>query len=154
MTKPREGGNPQSLRKEKILKYITIHCSATSPEQNIAASHIRSWHQAKGWRDIGYHWVITRDGELQAGRPMAQQGAHVRGHNKSNIGICLIGGVNTQQQPECNYTEAQWCTLRQLIKHLQHRYPIADAHILGHRDWPTGQHKACPCFDVQHWWQT
>ncbi|EMQ2877340.1 N-acetylmuramoyl-L-alanine amidase, partial [Vibrio navarrensis] len=75
------------------MHYITIHCSATSPEQNIGVSEIRAWHRAKGWRDIGYHWVITRQGELQAGRPMTQQGAHVRGHNQGNIGICLIGGV-------------------------------------------------------------
>lgn len=130
------------------MRYITIHCSATSPGQNIGVSEIRAWHRAKGWRDIGYHWVITRQGELQTGRPMAQQGAHVRGHNQGNIGICLIGGVNAQKQPECNYTDAQWRTLRELIQSLQQCYQIADAHILGHRDWPTGKHKACPCFDV------
>jgi hypothetical protein len=56
-------------------------------------AEIRRWHvQQRGWRDIGYHWVIDRDGAVAPGRKETEVGAHVEGHNRGTIGICLLGG--------------------------------------------------------------
>ena len=72
----------------KVNKII-VHCSATLVEQKVNAAIIRSWHMSKTppWSDIGYHFVILRDGKVEAGRPIERAGAHVRGHNHDSIGI-------------------------------------------------------------------
>ena len=69
---------------------IIVHCSATKEYKDYDVEDIRKWHKERGFKDIGYHFVITRDGIIQRGRPMSQFGAHCRGHNKNSIGICLI----------------------------------------------------------------
>ena len=85
--------------------YIVIHCLATRADQEITAEHIRRWHvDDNSWSDIGYHWVIERDGKVQRGRHTQAQGAHVRGHNNESIGICLVGGINLHGNPEENFT--------------------------------------------------
>ena len=91
---------------------------------------------------MGYHFVIRRCGKVEIGRPLSQTGAHVKGHNKGNIGICLVGGCNTAQQPEDNFTFAQRKALFGLIEVLQKRFLIADNNVKGHKDW--GANKACP----------
>lgn len=129
-------------------QWITIHCSATPAHRDISAQHLRQWHQAQGWSDIGYHYVITRQGQLETGRPLNQPGAHVKGHNHGNIGICLIGGVNDALKPEDNFTLAQRKTLFALIDTLQTLFNIPDLHVKGHRDW--NEKKACPCIQLNH----
>jgi N-acetylmuramoyl-L-alanine amidase len=131
--------------------YIAIHCSATRPSQDIGVADIRRWHLAQGWVDVGYHFVIRRDGTLETGRPAHVYGAHVAGFNDKSIGICLVGGVseNNINVPEENFTIAQFATLEWLVWGLNFRYP--DATCQGHRDFP-GVNKACPSFDVRPWW--
>lgn len=135
----------------KSYKYIAIHCSATSPNYDIGVEKIREWHTAKGWSDVGYHYVIKRDGTVEKGRADNMPGAHVEGYNSVSLGICLVGGVNTKLQPEDNFTPAQWASLTNLVRTLHTTYPTAK--IQGHRDFP-GVSKACPSFDVAKWLQS
>lgn len=130
--------------------FIAIHCSATSEKQNFGAADIDKWHRSKGWACIGYHYVIKRDGTLEEGRKETQIGAHVADWNAVSLGICLIGGIDADDhtKAEDNYTDAQWETLKKLLKELKVRYPKAK--IQGHRDFPHVA-KACPCFDVKTW---
>ena len=131
------------------ISYIAVHCTATRPSMDIGVKTIRKWHKQRGWRDIGYHWIIRRDGTLEKGRPEEQAGAHVAGHNKYSIGISLAGGVSEGSlTPEMNYTDEQMETLELWLKAAHARFP--DAIIQGHRDFP-GVAKACPCFDVKPW---
>ena len=130
------------------IKQIVIHCAATGPSADIGAKEIRAWHKKQGWRDIGYHYIIRRNGEIEAGRPVEQSGAHVIGHNAASIGVCLVGGVNAKGRPENNYTKEQWSALKTHIIALARQFPKAE--ILGHRDFP-GVKKDCPCFDVADW---
>ena len=132
----------------KSTDYIVLHCSATPPNVDIGADEIRQWHTAKGWSDIGYHYVIRRDGRLEPGRPADQMGSHVKDHNANSLGVCLVGGVDARQKPQDNFTPAQWTALKRLLPELQVRYPHAA--ILGHRDFP-GVAKACPCFNAIDW---
>jgi N-acetylmuramoyl-L-alanine amidase len=130
---------------------IIIHCTATRPSQDIDAAEIRVWHvRDNGWRDIGYHYVIKRDGVLEEGRPLEQAGAHVSGHNADSIGICLVGGVAADgRTPESNFTPAQWTTLGKAVRGLLKTFPFATVH--GHNEFAA---KACPTFDVREWWAT
>lgn len=126
---------------------IVIHCSATKPAMDIGANEIRRWHKDRGWRDIGYHTVIRRDGTVEGGRPLDTVGAHAKGHNDRSVGICLVGGLDDAGKPDCNFTAAQWSALEGEVRDLLDSYP--GAQVLGHRDLSD---KACPCFDASAWW--
>ncbi|WP_258186785.1 N-acetylmuramoyl-L-alanine amidase [Vibrio splendidus] len=129
------------------FSFITVHCSATPPQQDVDVAEIRRWHKKKGWRDVGYHFVIRRNGDVELGRPLSQTGAHVKGHNKSNIGICLVGGCNADLQPEDNFTLAQRKALFGLMAALQEQFLISDENVKGHKDW--GVNKACPVLKIK-----
>jgi N-acetyl-anhydromuramyl-L-alanine amidase AmpD len=140
---------------------IVLHCSATRASQPVTAAHIRDWHRARGWSDIGYHRVIRRDGTVEAGRALDAVGSHVAGFNARSVGICLVGGLDDRTgAPADTFTPAQWTALRALVTDLVRRYP--DARVTGHRDLSpdrdgdgvVGSHewlKSCPCFDARAW---
>ena len=135
--------------------YIFVHCSATKPNLDVGAKEIREWHLNRGWRDIGYNYVIRRDGRIEGGRDldgdgdyMEEVGAHVRGYNSNSIGICLVGGVDWKGKPDFNFTHKQMAALYDLVYSMKKKFP--DALVLGHRD--KDNKKACPCFDVKSWW--
>ena len=133
----------------KISKII-IHCSATPEGKDYTVAQIRQWHttpkpKGNGWRDIGYHFVIYRDGTVHKGRPIEQIGAHCSGYNANSIGICYIGGCATAgKTPKDTRTEAQRAALIQLVSELKASYPSATVH--GHNEFAA---KACPSFNVQ-----
>ncbi len=134
----------------KQVQFITLHCSAPRPSQIAGVKEIRAWHKKKGWSDIGYHFVVRRDGTVEKGRPISQTGAHVQGHNRNNIGICLEGGIDDQFQPANNFTREQWRALKALVAQLRPKTAGGKAKVLGHRDFPN-VHKACPCFEAKVW---
>ena len=111
----------------------------------IGAKKIRDWHTGKGWRDIGYHLVINRDGAIEQGRPLEDVGAHARGYNRDSIGICLVGGVDAKGKPANNFTDAQWTALAFALAGCKAVYPSIKK-IRGHNEVAA---KACPSFNVQ-----
>ena len=132
------------------IRHLIVHCSATPETMDIGVEEIRRWHRQRGWLDVGYHKIIRRDGTIEDGRPITAPGAHARGYNHLSVGICLIGGVESDKKtPESNYTHAQWNALQALVSDLKTMYPTAT--LMGHRDLPK-VNKACPSFDVQEWW--
>jgi len=133
---------------------IIVHCAATRADWMAGrplaekVAEIRRWHRAKGWRDIGYHWIIDRDGKVLPGRPETAIGAHVASHNRGTIGICLLGGHGSSETDPFarNYTPQQDITLRQMIAAIGLRTAIK--RISGHNEYAA---KACPGFDVSTW---
>ena len=123
------------------MKELIIHCSATPNGRNNTAKDIHQWHLDRGWDGIGYHWVITVDGKLEAGRPEYWMGSHASGHNSNSIGVCLIG---TDE-----FNEIQWHILRDLIKRKMIQYP--GIKVIGHNEISD---KKCPGFDVQWYSKT
>ena len=61
------------------IDLIIIHCSATPEGKDFRAADIDRWHRQQGFKSIGYHFVVYRDGSVHAGRPIDQQGAHCKG---------------------------------------------------------------------------
>lgn len=137
------------MSKRPFTTLIVVHCSATPPSMDIGREEIREWHLDRGFSDIGYHWVIRRNGDVEAGRPGGDIGAHAQGYNSLSVGLCLVGGVDGMLRPDANFTRAQYDQLESLLIGLQHAYP--EATIVGHRDLPEVT-KACPSFDVKAWW--
>ena len=130
----------------RTITLIIIHCSATPEGKSLSAEACRQDHILhRGFRDIGYHFYITRDGVLHHCRPVSEIGAHVRGFNRHSIGICYEGGLDENGRPADTRTTAQRFALLDLLTILKHQYP--EAQILGHYQLSATIHKACPCYD-------
>lgn len=121
------------------------------PSMDIGVEEIRRWHvKGNGWRDVGYHRIIRRDGTVEQGRDLKTIGAHVKGFNNHSIGICWVGGLNEEtKRAEDNRTKEQKISLRQEVSRLLEAFP--DAVLMGHHDFPNVD-KDCPCFDVCEWY--
>lgn len=133
---------------------IIIHCTATRPNwmhnatTKMKVDEVRRWHKNdRGWRDIGYHYLIDRDGTVALGRPVEQTGAHTVGHNKGTIAISLFGGFDSAATDNFsdNFTQAQRASLVQLVRDLREQFPKITK-ISGHNDYAQ---KACPGFRVK-----
>lgn len=143
------------------LKHIVVHCSAS--EWGSAAA-IREWHLQKGWKDIGYHFVILNgklrptvsnwqteltiplmDGSIEVGRYLdgdnfisaKETGAHTLNYNSVSIGVCLIGVKK--------FTKKQFDSLEKLLRSLLRIYRLNKSAIKGH--YHLGK-TSCPNFDV------
>jgi N-acetylmuramoyl-L-alanine amidase len=134
-------------------KRIIIHCSATDDPLQDNLDSIYHLHTSpmtenitwgnykthgKQFRDIGYHYFITKDGQLHEGRPENEQGAGASGYNKDTLHICLSG--------EYNFSAYQFSTLRGLLDILKIKYGY-DIEIIGHCD--VNHQKTCPNFNVK-----
>lgn len=135
---------------EREIDLGIIHCADTPADMDIGAAEIRDWHKARGWRDIGYHFVIRRDGTIEKGRDIDgdgdvfdEIGAHAKGFNKNSIGICLVGGMGG-----FNFTSEQMKSLDKTMFIVDNVYP--EIEWCGHCDLP-GVDKKCPQFDVKSW---
>jgi N-acetylmuramoyl-L-alanine amidase len=126
------------------INRIIIHCTATPEGRDVTISEVRKWHIVRGWRDVGYHFLIRLDGTVETGRPIEQAGAHVKGFNSDSIGIAYAGGCDAKMKPKDTRTVEQKCALRDLVGKLERQFPNATVH--GHNEFDKG--KACPSFDV------
>jgi N-acetylmuramoyl-L-alanine amidase len=117
------------------INRIFVHVSDTPDYIDIGVSSIRKWHvDGNGWSDIGYHYVIRRNGEIEKGRPDAKIGAHVRGANRDSIGICWVGRNNISPEQEKS--------LFSLISYLMGKYDVNGENVLGHKE--ADPNKTCP----------
>lgn len=136
--------NPFKLSKRNISEII-LHCSATEEGKSYTKEDIRKWHIAKGYTEIGYHYVVYINGSVNIGRNVNLIGAHCVDHNSKSIGICYIGGLR-KGKPADTRTPKQKESLIALLRLLKRMYP--NAKIYGHNEFAN---KACPCFDVKEY---
>ena len=152
-------------RSKRRIDYIAIHCTATPEGNDTTVEEMRKQHRAQGWSDIGYHYVIYRDGTVNLGRDVDIAGAHVSGYNPHSIGISYVGGL--ENKPGVPYsklpakdtrTEQQKASMLALLMDLRKLYPKAV--IQGHRDFSPDRNgdgvisadewiKACPSFGAK-----
>lgn len=153
--------------KEKDIDAIVIHCSATKEGKDYTVKDIDRWHKERGFKEIGYHFVIYRDGSVHAGRELPKDGAHAntpgvsgKSYNLHSIGICYIGGLDKDgKTPKDTRTDEQKKAMMELVDYLMTRYPTI-TEVIGHRDTspdldgdgevePNEWIKDCPCFNVR-----
>lgn len=127
----------------RSISEIIVHCTATPDGRDVRVPQIRQWHLKRGFKDIGYHYVVYLDGTVAEGRPISQPGAHCLGHNAHSIGVCYVGGLDRHGYPADTRTLKQKKSLERLLGQLHDRFPSATVH--GHREFAA---KACPCFDA------
>ena len=126
------------------ITMIVLHCSAIMPNQHQDIKNIDDYHKSKGWKGVGYHFYVRRDGTVERGRPIEEVGAHCVNHNRYSIGICYEGGLDKDGRPADTRTPAQVRELRKLVERMHAYFP--QAVIVGHHD--LNPRKDCPCFDV------
>lgn len=122
----------------KINK-IVIHCSASPDSIDFTVRDIEAWHKERGFKSksgisCGYHYVIRRNGVVERGRPDSETGAHVKGHNRNSLGICLIG--------DKQFTKEQIRSLYAITHGLMFKYNVELENVLGHNELYSG--KSCP----------
>ncbi len=137
---------PQRLKRSKRkITEIIVHCTATREGLDYGVEDVRRWHKQQGWSDIGYHYLIGRNGELWTGRDVNISGAHCSGHNRNSIGVCYVGGLASDgKTAKDTRTHDQKGTLLSLLIDLKRMYP--EAVIYGHRDFAR---KDCPSFNAR-----
>jgi len=153
---PTAAGKARIYQGSALVDEIIIHCTATDPNWMANAplsakiAEITNWHKQRGFRTIGYHWVIDRNGDVLPGRKETEIGAHVASKNTGTIGISLVGGLGSNENDafSTHYTLAQANALRGLIAAIKARTPITK--ISGHNEYAQ---KACPGFNVKKWIQ-
>lgn len=123
------------------LRTIVIHHTAGMRTDTV--DDIRREHLRRGYSDIGYHYLITPEGEVFNGRPLKRVGAHAKGHNADSIGVAMIGNYD-EERP----TERALEALEGLIDYLRQRYGVDQ--VLGHQELgKTG----CPGRHLMRWLQ-
>jgi len=113
---------------------IILHTAAAPFD--CSAAEINQWHIEKGWRGIGYHFVIRFNGLIEGGRALKFNGAHTIGQNHTGIGICLSG-----DQSIFDLTDSQKSSLKVLVDFLKITYKLGIGCVHGHYEYAP---KACP----------
>ena len=141
------------------INEIIIHATATRPDwrkgqrTSTKVAEVKRWHVGgNGWSDIGYHFLIDRDGTVAKGRAIERTGAHVKGRNSNSIGVSMFGGHGgtASDQFADHFTDDQLDALNGLIDDLRFKFPEI-TQISGHNQYAA---KACPCFSVPAWLDT
>lgn len=137
----------------RFINRIILHCSASEDSIDIGLREIKHLHTApkteeidwfgykthgRAWSDIGYHWIVRRDGRIEQGRDEEIQGAHVRGYNRTSIGIVWIG----RTKPGI----AQYKQLLKKLRGLINKYKLSPLDIYGHTE--LDGRKTCPNLDM------
>lgn len=129
------------------IHYIVLHCTATRPEATVKAIQ-RYWREVLKWKSPGYHYIIQANGFVRLLLSENKIANGVKGFNTNAIHISYIGGIDEKGIPEDTRTPAQLFAMKNLVKILHAKYPMAV--IQGHRDFPNVK-KACPSFDAKKW---
>ena len=128
----------------RTINEIIVHCTATPEGKDYTVEDITRWHKERGFKTIGYHYVVYRDGSVHDGRPLAEVGAHCKGHNAHSIGVCYVGGLTADgRKAKDTRTLEQKEALVLLLVRLKKQFPLAEIH--GHMDFAA---KECPSFDA------
>ncbi len=130
------GAKPPKCVSSHSPNRMTIHHTVTPTNDSVSPQArlrgIQSFHQnSRGWCDIGYQYLISRDGRLWEGRGASRLGSHVGGKNRGNVGIAFMG-----THASTPATSTQINSVAALIKGLADRYGIAinRTKIKGHRE--------------------
>ena len=128
------------------VKEIILHCSATPEGKDFTVDDIKKWHLQRGFKDIGYHYVIYRDGTVKKGRKDNENGAHCVGHNSTALGICYIGGMDAEnKRPKDTRTTEQHDALLNLVEELMTKYKLTLDKVYCHNNFAK---KDCPSFQI------
>jgi len=106
------GGNcpPSSNPASTSPTHLIVHHSAGVNSSSDWAAVVRSiwdYHvNVNNWDDIGYNWLIDRNGAVYEGRGAGIRGAHFCGNNTGTQGNCILGNFNSSSPSNSAYNKA------------------------------------------------
>ncbi|AXH71580.1 N-acetylmuramoyl-L-alanine amidase [Pelagibacter phage HTVC200P] len=83
---------------------------------DITKEQIDAQHRKSGLLGIGFHFVITIDGDVKKGRDIDQIGFNLDDDNGETVGIALVG--------DTKFNELQTKSLKNLIQDLNKKYGL------------------------------
>ena len=131
-----------SEHQNHIPREIILHHSYI-PRKNRAGKqtirNIQKYHiQERKWIDIGYHYLIDKNGVVYEGRKKGHIGAHCV-PNTARIGICIIGNYDDGMD---TLSDKAYKSLIELLVDICYKDNIKISGIKGHRDY--NKYKTCP----------
>lgn len=110
---------------------IVVHHTGNLTDDDLSAKQIHASHLGLGWSGVGYHYVIRKDGTIEAGRPEWAQGAHAEEYNPRSIGVHLCGNFEYVKPTDVQIEQAAYLT-----GFLCEKYGLVPDknHVYGHRD--------------------
>jgi len=142
----------------RTIALRVYHCSADREGKDHSLEYYIKMHRRRGFRTIGYHFLVHLDGAIDIGRKLYEIGAHAKGKNLHSVGICYVGGLDENGKSKDTRTVQQIHALRAIDVVLTSLFP--DSEAVGHRDLSVDLNgdgvisksewmKDCPCWDVK-----
>lgn len=118
----------------RVINKIIIHTSDSPDDRDVDRAEIERWHKERGFDEIGYNFVIKRDGTVEIGRDIKKVPAHCKGQNLNSIGIVWCG--------RDKITDSQQISMTALVKGLLVAYDLKPTDVYGHSTFD--KNKTCP----------
>ncbi len=108
---------------------VVIHHSAFYEDNDInTLLEVQTAHRnQRHWADVGYHFLIGKNGLIYEGRDWHVRGTHVETFNTGSLGICLLGNF-MREAPNVNQLNSTLALINWGSERLQL------THIATHRD--------------------
>ncbi|MDD2486820.1 MAG: N-acetylmuramoyl-L-alanine amidase [Candidatus Gracilibacteria bacterium] len=121
---------------KRVEKIIIHHTAGEYKDEQDDSSIVRGiyyYHAiTRGWGDIGYNYLIGRDGKIYEGRAGGDYvvAAHALWNNKSTVGVSVIGNFQVNQLPYSQRTG-----IDSSIEYLEKKYGIdINKTSMGHKE--------------------
>jgi hypothetical protein len=129
---PRCASGSQTPVRATIHHTVTPTNDSMTPQARLR--QIQAFHMyTRGWCDIGYNYLVSRDGRVWRGRGAQTVGAHVSNANTGNVGISFMG-TYTSTAP----SETQMCQAAKLLRRLHDDFSgiaLNRTDVKGHRQY-------------------
>lgn len=132
---------------KRNINLIVLHCYGTKEGQNFTVKDVDKWHKQRGWKKIGYHYVIDLDGTIHKGRDESEIGAHATGYNAYSLGISYCGGCDKNGKAKDTRTKEQKESMLKLVHDLLKKYNLTLENVKCHNQLCKNG-KQCPSFSI------
>lgn len=122
------------------IKYLTFHHSVTKQTAKIDGNWkkecdtIANLHLKRGWKGIGYRFVICSDGTVAYVGDLSHGGSGVAGNNNIMFSACLVGDF-TKELPTANQIHSAHLLAKHFLLNMP-QYPNLKSweQVIGHQD--------------------